>query len=730
VNQLVSSILDLPECTRLDRTFLSQVSRRPTLSPAEEREINKLIRKYGLQPIDETRLKLTVEEKPEKPVILKENRIIFNYKIDNSEMTEINKIPGRQFHKDTDQWSIPLNKYSIERAKEMGCVLSDKLKLWYEELHTEKEISFPKGLELYPFQKEGVEMLEKLNGRALLADEMRLGKTVEIIAYLKLHPELRPAVAVVPATIKINWQRELSKWIPNEKSVILYGRSAGIADESIIIINYDILTVYLDLIEALNPKILIFDECFVAGTKISTPNGNIPIEKLGVGDIVYNAIGEGKISAISIKSAQKVIKLILSNNTSITCTPDHLFFTEHGWITAEQSLGKILLDRENILADRIRVERIEILEPRSNDKSSKRHQFDTTVYNLEVEGHPSYYANNILVHNCHMIKNLRAVRTRAAKYLAKNVQHIVAMSGTPITNRPSEFWMVLNMIAPDIFNSHQRYLDEFCNYRRDRSGKGASNTDTLHEILTNTIMIRRLRKEVFSQLPEKQRQVVPMEIDNRADYEEAKHDLIAFLKRTEGEHVAWKAMFAEALVKFEKLKQLAVEGKFNQIVEWIETYIEEEKLMVICVHRAIVNRLIEHFGDRAVKLYGGDSAKEKQEAIDSFQTDEKIRLFVGNIKAAGMGFSLSAADATCTVELDWVPSNHSQAEDRIVAMDKTTRPMAYYLIGVDTIEEEIAQILDRKRIVLDSILDGIQPEEESLLMMLIEKYKGMTDNDL
>jgi SWI/SNF-related matrix-associated actin-dependent regulator 1 of chromatin subfamily A len=326
-----------------------------------------------------------------------------------------------------------------------------------------------------------------------------------------------------------------------------------------------------------------------------------------------------------------------------------------------------------------------------------------------------------------MIRNPKALRTRSIKYLAKNIPHIICITGTPVINRPIEFFTTLNMLDPVQFPNYFKYAQEFCSPSHNGFGwqyKGASNTEKLHELLTRSFMIRRLKKDVLTQLPPKTRTIIPMEINNRVEYNEARDDLIQYLSRTEGSDAAEKASMAETLVKFSKLKQLSIKGKLDLCIEWIENFIQEQKLVVFCVHHNTIDALIEKFEDIAVKLDGRDSQNQRQKAIDSFQNDENIKLFIGNIKAAGVGITLTAASSAAFLELPWTPGECSQAEDRIHRIGQESSHVdIYYLAGFNTIDEEMAEIIDNKKKTIDAIMDGIDTEEKDLISELIEKYK-------
>lgn len=587
-------------------------------TPRQAIAIHKMLKKYrfqlGCMGIDYDKLPVPTESvspgngekvSPDiKRAYLKDDRISLNFKIANTQdfylflNEHIKCVQGRQFHKEDKRWSFPLTVHNIKYAKQIGFKLDPKLREWLKkkeeadkeaEQRAQEELKKVTKLTPYPFQAEGVQMLEKFNGRALLADEMGLGKTIQAILYMKLHKELRPSVVVVPASVKINWQREFDKWLPGEKTKIVMGRSDTIkGSDNIIIINYDILSDYTDLLDAMDPKLLVLDES-------------------------------------------------------------------------------------------------------------------------------------------HMIKNPKALRTKSVKILAKGIDKVICISGTPITNRPIEFFTTLNLLDPEQFNNYYRFGNQFCGAKHNGFAweyKGSTNPEKLHQILVDSFMIRRLKKDVLTELPPKTRSVLPMEINNRSEYNKARDDLINYLRQTEGSEAAQKATMAETLVKFNKLKQLSIQGKLKQCIDWIENFIDQEKLVVFCVHHKTIDALMEHFGDKAVRIDGRVSQGKRQKAIDSFQNDDNIRLFVGNIKAAGVGITLTKACNAAFLELEWVPALHDQAEDRIHRISQERDHVnIYYLVGLDTIEEDLTEVIDSKRKVITEIMDGELPEEEAMLTILIEKYK-------
>lgn len=327
------------------------------------------------------------------------------------------------------------------------------------------------------------------------------------------------------------------------------------------------------------------------------------------------------------------------------------------------------------------------------------------------------------------IKSNSAKRTKAAKKLAKGTHAIIGLSGTPIENRPMEMFNIIHMIDPNLFPNQWQYASRYCNAKYNGFGwdfNGASHTEELHEKLIGTVMLRRKKEEVLPDLPAKVRSFVPVQICNLKDYKAAERDVIAFIQEHKGKDAAIKASNAETLAKIEVLKQLAVKGKLKEAIEWIRTFLEVDgKLVVFAIHKFVINELMKEFSDIAVKIDGTINPTQRSEIVERFQQDEKIRLFVGNIKAAGVGLTLTAASNVAFLELPWTPGELSQAEDRCHRIGQKDCVNIYYLLS-NTIEERIAQILDSKRKVLDAVLDGIETQTDSLLTELIKEWTTST----
>lgn len=525
--------------------------------------------------------------------------ITFPYKAEL--VAQIKTLSNRRWNKEQKHWSASFSVENIQNLINWGFKLDTPVREKFEQITAEfdpSKVKLDLPEKLYDYQVDGVKFVEAKGGRALIADEMGLGKTPQALAWLGSHPEARPAIIVVPASLKVNWAREAQRWMTAPELYIISGypkakdktewkqhivAQSFTGEGPVIIINYDILSKWLPYLPAC--KTLVVDEV-------------------------------------------------------------------------------------------------------------------------------------------HYIKNRNTQRTKAVRALGKKADHIIGLSGTPIVNRPVEFFPILSMIEPGVFPSFWPFAQKYCGATYNGYGwdfNGASNTDELHRILTSTIMIRRKKEDVLTQLPPKRRSVIAIDLDNRKEYDKAARDLASWLKNTGR---STKAANAEALARFTYLKQLATKGKLEKAIQWVHDYLEEEeKLVVFCHHKKTVNALMEGLAEYSpVKIDGRTPQKDRQRMVDTFQEDPGCRVFVGTM-AAKEGLTLTAASATCFFELWWTPGDHDQAEDRVHRIgQEADSVMAYYLIAENTIEEEIMDILDDKREVLASALDGKEVDQESMLGALLHNY--------
>jgi len=272
-------------------------------------------------------------------------------------------------------------------------------------------------------------------------------------------------------------------------------------------------------------------------------------------------------------------------------------------------------------------------------------------------------------------KNPKTGRTQATLEVFEKIQLRILLTGTPIRNKPAEIISQLKLIDMlDDFGGWWNFVQKYCNAFEGPLGwdiSGASNIEELNQILRSLCYIRRNKNEVLSELPDKIRSYVPIEIDNREEYDSVKNDITSWFKVKSKEGETRSHVSGQALVKLEVLKQVTAKGKLNATKNWVSDFLStEEKLVVFAHHRIIVNSIHNKFKKVATKLQGGMENKEKQKAIDDFQNDEKIKLIVVSMLAGGIGINLTAASNALFVELPWSPADLYQCEDRLHRIGK------------------------------------------------------------
>ena len=339
----------------------------------------------------------------------------------------------------------------------------------------------------------------------------------------------------------------------------------------------------------------------------------------------------------------------------------------------------------------------------------------------------------LVLDECQYYTNLKTKRTDAAIALSRNVPYKIAMSGTPLTNRPSELWPTLHMLRPDLFQGFFIYAQKFCKPKKEYGKwtyKGATNLPELHALLKETCMIRRLKSDVEKDLPKKIRQVISMDLSDRKEYEYASANFSGWLKKNYGKKKAAKSLKAEAVTRIGYLLRLAARLKARAVVDWVNRFLEEypdEKLVLFAIHVKMIALLQRRIKAKHVTVDGSVIGRKRKLAIDQFRKDPKTRVFIGNIKAAGTGVDglQDVCNNLAFCELWWRPGDYIQAEDRLHRIGSVGVSLwLNYLVAGDTIEEHLAEILQEKQKVIRQVLDGqVQEGDMDILDKLIEIMK-------
>lgn len=317
----------------------------------------------------------------------------------------------------------------------------------------------------------------------------------------------------------------------------------------------------------------------------------------------------------------------------------------------------------------------------------------------------------VVFDEAHYLKNPTAKRTKHCLSLAAGKR--LFLTGTPIVNRPMDMFPILKSIGLKM--SKTEFGKRFCagklvqirwkprKFAWDFSG--ASNQKELAEALRRDIMVRRRKADVLTQLPAKIRQVIDMAID----LDEPKPLCEAWERYYDGLDAAADNISELKQIAFEELSAARLDiarAKLPYVIDYVKnTLEEEEKVVIFAHHREIADALQEAFAAEygAVKLQGGMTDKAKDKAVRAFQ-DGDSRVFVGQIQAAGTGITLTAAKTVVFAELDWVPGNMIQAEDRCHRMGQTDTVRVIHITATDSVDSRLIHALVEKQATIDEVI--------------------------
>jgi SWI/SNF-related matrix-associated actin-dependent regulator of chromatin subfamily A-like protein 1 len=335
----------------------------------------------------------------------------------------------------------------------------------------------------------------------------------------------------------------------------------------------------------------------------------------------------------------------------------------------------------------------------------------------------------LILDESHCIKSKTTKRYKAICKITKDIPYTLALSGTPLLSRPEELFTTLKLIDPVKYRSFYIYAHRYCKPVKKPWGweyKGASNLSELHTNLKNTMMIRRLKKDVLD-LPEKMREIIPLSIDNEKEYIQIKNNFLAYLSKISISK-AMRAEKAQTLVQLGYLIRTAAIGKLKQAIEWVDNFLnsEDEKIVLFATHKKVISILEHYYKNKCVVIDGSTPTHKRPQIVQAFQSNDKIKVFIGNIKAAGEGITLTAASTVAFIELDWTPGKHLQAEDRLHRISQKNTVSVYYLVAKDTIEEKLGRLLSKKQEIIERTLDGKYSTKDFNIFNDLEKYiKGI-----
>lgn len=462
-------------------------------------------------------------------------------------------------------------------------------------------VPVPAGKTMRPYQIAGVEFI-MARKNTLLADQMGVGKTCTAIGAINKTENPRRVLVVCPASLKLNWLKELKMWLVNPATIkVLYSKGQHLVEDinggkegglEVVVVNYDILDRF-DLTE--NWDIMILDECHV----------------------------------LKNKSAKRTVAVF------------------------------------------------------GGGKSRKK---------------------------------------------AIPASKIIGLTGTPVQNRPSELWSILRGLDGERWTSSlwQKFHVRYCAAVNTRFGwdtSGASNLDELNKLLRGTIMMRRTKSQVLKEMPAKSRKTTELETTKEIRKLLATEEALQYIvdvgvrnadpaklaaiqeyldDRTEIDSDKEKTVIGELA----KVRRMVGEIKAPLVAEYVEELLEggQEKVVVFAHHKTVVNILqvaLHKYG--VVKLVGDTPDKVRQQSVDLFQGEGGPRVFIGSIQAAGVGITLVRSSYSVFAEVDWVPGNLEQAEDRTHRIGQNEAVTIDYVIFAGSCDTVMIDAVESKKEVISEI---------------------------
>ncbi len=320
---------------------------------------------------------------------------------------------------------------------------------------------------------------------------------------------------------------------------------------------------------------------------------------------------------------------------------------------------------------------------------------------------------------CDEVQYLRSKTTKkysAVKKLAAlpSIKYRIGLSGTPIYNRGSEIWPIVDILRPGLLGSFKEFCEYFCFV--NEKGKAIvleTKRESLRKQLQKYVMLRRRKSDVLKELKDKVRYKEVIDADTNYYFNE----LGNIWEKLEAEQKEAKSAFDKSASYQRAIhseRQAAGVAKLPHVINFVKNIMEiEESVVVFCHHKAIHKLLNQNLSEfLPATIIGGQSDKFRQEQIDSFQNGQ-TKLMIAGLRAGNVGINLNRAKYVIFAEMDWSPAIHQQAEDRLHRIGQKNTVFAYYLIGKGTLDDHVANVLVNKSFEIDSIMDDVKESFEN-----------------
>jgi hypothetical protein len=644
----------------------------------------------------------------------------------------------------------------------------------------------PDGMKYMPFQCAGIMFAAERPG-TIIGDDMGLGKTIQAIGVINTRPEIGSVVIVAPASLLRNWAGELRAWLVRPARVYVAETNDPVPpDANIVIVNYERL---IDRTETVKDY--------------GDAQPVHAVEQTARGFAIRNT-ASGRIVASGMRSAQRaqeMLEQIIDLGEPHPTEPKSRVGTRaqySRWAERKRAGAFYVVDATWSDArlpgprDKIRPKEIKVERPSQVFRDLMARSWDLLVVDeaqrIKESGGPQQKTRTAVLGEEEEGGDRQNPIWRMVKPgLRQRASRAILLTGTPIPNRIIEIWPFLRATAPEVFNSYWKFAFRYAGPQQKSVGnrtfwefKGASNVEELQDLMRSTVMVRRMKAQVLTELPAKTRQAIPLHVPeaielmvnyameraaeraaNDRERDDDWRDDSSYEQQMMEDAENLQALIAQAkaagnIVEYNILAQRLNELvsvafrdtsrmraaiavlKVPYVVDHLESMFDSgiECVVVMAHHHevqdAIFAAIEKRFGAGSAVLHrGGLSNAEKDAAVRRFQGvskaksptgqaiphDPKARVFVGSILASGVGITLTRASHIVFAELDWVPGNVSQAEDRIHRIGQENPVLVQHLVVDGTLDAKLVNTIIRKQEIADRALDLLHLPMEVAMQM-------------
>lgn len=341
----------------------------------------------------------------------------------------------------------------------------------------------------------------------------------------------------------------------------------------------------------------------------------------------------------------------------------------------------------------------------------------------------------VVMDEAHKFKSDVSSTFARVEQISKNAGFILPMTGTPIMNRPEELWSILHMLTlkgkyEKKFDVKWRFINEYCWSYSGKAEFAGGGYDRLIKDVKDMI-IRRRKDEVFSDMPDKVREVRFVELDKaqRDVYDQMRDKFLIWLDEQHTDVITAQSILAQLT----RLRQLALypagvkitdsEGKehvvdctegakLDEAMDIVEELLaNDEKVLIFSNYnepiKVLSARIEQHFGVETALIIGGQTDVNRANKVDRFNDpDDKLRVVLGNIAAMGIGLNLQGACSNAIfLDLGWNPGVNEQAEDRLHRQGQKNAVTIHIIQAEDTVDAFIAMKLEEKAAMIEGVME-------------------------